>query len=229
MVVSTAGDRFNLNARRLESHSVRVGRQVSEDWAPRHGSLATPGVRAHFVLFCSLPAHWPPVSVEPPSPCLKEPKSACVAVGAGCHVLSLTRAPCGRRSGLICLVQSEDAEVRNVGVWALATLPFKQADARVVAVIKALSSDPDLDVRRAAVESAQFTAAPGDEHVLAALSDRLLADEDFSVRRAAAEGIRKLVLDRHTHLGNACRILAPHLPGVFDIILRCWVCPVRDP
>ena len=126
------------------------------------------------------------------------------------------------------MVQSEDAGERKVGIWTLAALPFKGSDARVVAAVKALSRDPDLDVRRAAVESAQFTAEPGDVYVLAALTDRLLADEDFSVRRAAAEGIRKLVLDRHTHLGSACRMLEPKLSDVFDIVLRCWAPRRRD-
>ena len=138
-------------------------------------------------------------------------------------------------------MQSDDPEIRSVGLWTLTALPFKHADPRIVSVVKALSSDPDVDVRRtppaslrapvhiypnrqsydtfgvpagAAVESAQFTATPGDEAMLAALSDRLLADGDFSVRRAAAESIRKLVLDRHTYLGNACRVLEPHLPQV---------------
>ncbi len=69
------------------------------------------------------------------------------------------------------------------------------------------------------MESAQFTATPGDEAMLAALSDRLLADCDFSVRRAAAESIRKLVLDRHTYLGNACRVLEPHLPQVLYVCI----------
>lgn len=117
-------------------------------------------------------------------------------------------------AGLMGAVQSEDSEMRKVGLWTLTSLPFKHADPRIVAAVSALSNDTDLDVRRTAVESAQFTASPGDELVLAALSHRLLVDEDFSVRRAAAEGIRKLVLDRHTFLGNACRVLEPHLPQV---------------
>ena len=105
------------------------------------------------------------------------------------------------------MVQDAAPETRVVGLWTLASLPLEEADPRVLAVVTALSKDADLDVRRSAVEAAQFTAAPGDISVLAALADRLLADEDFSVRRAAAEGLRAVVLDRHKFLGNACRLL----------------------
>jgi hypothetical protein len=160
-VAATAGDRYALAGALIESSLVNAprGAAAHEEWAPRHGFHATPGL-VHFV-------------------------------------------------------SSDDAETRKLGLWTLASLPFTKADPRIVAVVKALSSDPDADVRRAAVESAQFTVDPGDAPVLAALADRMLVDEDFSVRRAAAEGIRKLVLDRHTFLGNACRVLEPHLPQVW--------------
>ena len=143
-----------------------------------------------------------------------------------CNTLHHTATHCN--TGLIGVVQSEQAEERKIGLWTLTMLPFERTDARVVSVVKALAKDTDLDVRRAAVEAAQFTAVPGDSLVLAALADRLLVDEDFSVRRAAAEGIRKLTLDRHTHLGNACREILPHLPAVYHVILRCWAPRRRD-
>jgi len=166
--MTTAGDRYALAGARIESSQVNAARGADalQDWAPRHGFHATPG--------------------------------------------------------LVGVVQSRDAETRKLGLWTLASLPFTQADARIVAVVKALSSDPDVDVRRAAVEAAQFTADPGDEPALAALADRMLVDVDFSVRRSAAEGIRKLVLDRHTFLGNACRVLEPNLDQV-------WPPPPRRP
>ena len=126
------------------------------------------------------------------------------------------------------MVQDAAPETRVVGLWTLASLPLEEADPRVLAVVTALSKDADLDVRRSAVEAAQFTAAPGDISVLAALADRLLADEDFSVRRAAAEGLRAVVLDRHKFLGKVCRLLESQLPQVFDVVLRCWALRRRD-
>jgi len=45
-VVSTAADRFALCAARIDSSLVVVGRtSAAHDWAPRHGSYATPGGR----------------------------------------------------------------------------------------------------------------------------------------------------------------------------------------
>lgn len=201
--LSTAGERFALAAARLETGSVVAGRDSAQDWAPRHGSLATPGSALR-------PRALPSLSLRALTPTCAH------------------SAPVRTSAGLVCAVQSASAGERKVGVWTLAALPFKGSDPRVVAVIKALTRDPDLDVRRAAVENAQFQAELGDVHVLAALADRLLADEDFSVRWAAAEGIRKLVFDRHVHLGGACRILEPRLADVFDVILRCWAPRRRD-
>ena len=54
-MLSTAGERFALAGARLETSSVTVRRAAAQDWAPRHGSHATPGKR-HSVDACASPS-----------------------------------------------------------------------------------------------------------------------------------------------------------------------------
>ena len=44
MKKATAADRFALGVALIESSNVLVDRQVVQDWAPRHGTYATPGL-----------------------------------------------------------------------------------------------------------------------------------------------------------------------------------------
>ena len=52
MKKATAADRFALGAALIESSNVLVPRQVAQDWAPRHGTYATPGLGSSGKLPC---------------------------------------------------------------------------------------------------------------------------------------------------------------------------------
>jgi hypothetical protein len=52
MKKATAADRFALGAALIESSNVLVDRQVAQDWAPRHGTYATPGLGSSGKLPC---------------------------------------------------------------------------------------------------------------------------------------------------------------------------------